>query len=303
MPLTPDDVQNKRFTVVRFGKSGYDEEEVDTFLDEIEAEMRQLLAESNSLQVAAKAAAAAPPLPAPPSAPPPPAPAPAPIASPPKTAEEHSETALRTLLLAQRTADDAIAQAKEEAEQMVSTARVKAAALERDAQTEHTAKTADLARQRAAAEAEIAELREFERDYRFRLRAYLEGQLSDLETSANSASPTLNAALTRSSNPAPVVPSLAPPTVNPPPVRSVTPPLPPSASSSAGPFSTAPAPAVPASPFTAQPPTTPTPPARSSFAPPRVQPASFDTDVDAASDVPSGPPAQADDDDTDDTGH
>ena len=57
MPLTPDDVQNKRFTVVRFGKSGYDEEEVDAFLDEIEAEMRRLLTESTSLRAAAAAAA------------------------------------------------------------------------------------------------------------------------------------------------------------------------------------------------------------------------------------------------------
>ena len=101
MPLTPDDVQNKRFTVVRFGKSGYDEEEVDSFLDEIEAEMRRLLAESNSLRAAASAPADA-----------------APVA-PAAPAEEPNETALRTLLLAQRTADDAIAQAHAEVEQIV----------------------------------------------------------------------------------------------------------------------------------------------------------------------------------------
>ena len=41
MPLTPEDVQNKRFSTVRF-KEGYDEEEVDAFLDEVEAELRQL---------------------------------------------------------------------------------------------------------------------------------------------------------------------------------------------------------------------------------------------------------------------
>ena len=58
MPLTPEDVQNKRFTVVRFGKAGYDEEEVDTFLDEIEAEMRRLLAESRRRCAASGAAAA-----------------------------------------------------------------------------------------------------------------------------------------------------------------------------------------------------------------------------------------------------
>jgi DivIVA domain-containing protein len=117
MPLTPDDVQNKRFTVVRFGKSGYDEEEVDTFLDEIEAEMRRLLSDSASLKAAADAAAAAPPPPEPAPAPPAaPEPTPEPAAAAPPPAEAPNETALRTLLLAQRTADDAIAQAIAEAE-------------------------------------------------------------------------------------------------------------------------------------------------------------------------------------------
>lgn len=37
MALTPEDVRNKQFTPVRF-REGYDEEEVDGFLDEVEAE-------------------------------------------------------------------------------------------------------------------------------------------------------------------------------------------------------------------------------------------------------------------------
>lgn len=41
MPLTPDDVANKRFKVVRF-REGYDETEVDAFLEEVEAELRRL---------------------------------------------------------------------------------------------------------------------------------------------------------------------------------------------------------------------------------------------------------------------
>src|SRR3954467_14829738 len=111
MPLTPDDVQNKRFSTVRF-KEGYDEEEVDAFLDEVETELRRLLAENSSLGRA----------PAPASQPEAPAPAAAP-------AEEPSEAALRTLLLAQRTADEAIAQAKGEADQIVSQAKVRASAI------------------------------------------------------------------------------------------------------------------------------------------------------------------------------
>src|SRR3954465_3114447 len=122
MPLTPEDVQNKRFTTVRF-KEGYDEEEVDAFLDEVEAELRRLLGENEQLRRAPKPAAPAP------APPPPPAPPPAPAPAAPGVPEEQpQEAALRTLLLAQRTADEAIAEAKAEAEQIVSSARMKAAA-------------------------------------------------------------------------------------------------------------------------------------------------------------------------------
>src|SRR5690348_12831288 len=107
MPLTPEDVQKKQFTTVRF-KEGYDEEEVDAFLDEVEAELRRLLAENQQLGRAGAPAPAAP-------VAAPEAPAAAPAPAPP--AEDPTETALRTLLLAQRTADEAIAQAKAEAEQ------------------------------------------------------------------------------------------------------------------------------------------------------------------------------------------
>jgi DivIVA domain-containing protein len=300
MPLTPEDVQNKRFTVVRFGKSGYDEEEVDTFLDEIEAEMRRLLAESDSLRTEAAAAAAAAELAeeqakAAPEPVPEPAPAPAPAA-----AEDPNETALRTLLLAQRTADDAIAQAKSEAEQMLNEARMHAASIERDAQAEHAAKRADLEAQRAGVEAQIAELREYERDYRTRLRAYLEGQLSDLENLASQAPPSppspapvpgqldLGGAPSPSDASgfeaftppavAPSIPGLMPPTTQPP----ASPPDP----AGSGQFSTA-SPPGPAP--------MPLPPHPATLTPKSDPGTGFDTDVDAGSDVPSGPPAQADD--------
>ena len=55
MPLTPEDVHNKQFTTVRL-REGYDEEEVDAFLDEVEAELTRLLRENEELR--AKLAAA-----------------------------------------------------------------------------------------------------------------------------------------------------------------------------------------------------------------------------------------------------
>ncbi|HET6693535.1 MAG TPA: DivIVA domain-containing protein, partial [Pedococcus sp.] len=49
MALTPEDVLNKNFTPTQF-RRGYDEREVDDFLDEVVAEMRRLVKESDDLR-------------------------------------------------------------------------------------------------------------------------------------------------------------------------------------------------------------------------------------------------------------
>ena len=49
MPLTPEDVSNKRFTPVRL-REGYDMGEVDQFLDEVEAELARLTKENDDLK-------------------------------------------------------------------------------------------------------------------------------------------------------------------------------------------------------------------------------------------------------------
>lgn len=174
MVLTPEDVHNKRFRVTRM-KAGYDEEEVDAFLDEVEAELRRLLAENDQLRAqlsSSEGGAAAAVVP-----PPPPQ---APAAAPPAPAEGQ-EAALRTLLLAQRTADEAIAEARAEAAELVRAARNQAAAIEQEARERRAAETAGLARERQELETAIEALRGFEREYRTRLRAYLQSQLRELE--------------------------------------------------------------------------------------------------------------------------
>ncbi|WP_305783617.1 DivIVA domain-containing protein [Symbioplanes lichenis] len=50
MSLTPADVHNIAFKRPPMGKRGYDEEEVDAFLDEVEQELIRLLEENNALQ-------------------------------------------------------------------------------------------------------------------------------------------------------------------------------------------------------------------------------------------------------------
>ena len=84
MPLTPAAVQHTTFKVVRRKDAGYDIDEVDAFLDTVEAELARLLTENAELRERASAAAArsqagseSPPPPAAPAS------QPAPAATPP----------------------------------------------------------------------------------------------------------------------------------------------------------------------------------------------------------------------------
>lgn len=208
MPLTPEDVRNKQFTTVRL-REGYDEDEVDAFLDEVETELRRLIRENDELRAklaaATRAASAAPaasttaPQPVvvkePAPEPPKPAPAPQPPAPVVEQQPSSSDGAARVLALAQQTADQAIAEARTEANKIVGDARQraeaierearsKADALERDAQDKHRSIIGVLETQRTALETQLDQLRQFEREYRSRLKSFLEGQLRQLENSA-----------------------------------------------------------------------------------------------------------------------
>lgn len=207
MPLTPEDVRNKQFTTVRL-REGYDEDEVDAFLDEVETELRRLIRENDELRAklaaATRAASAAPAasttapqaiVKEPEPAPEPPKPAPAPPPPPPVVESSGADSAARVLALAQQTADQAIAEARTEANKIVGDARQraeaierearsKADALERDAQDKHRSIIGVLETQRTALETQLDQLRQFEREYRSRLKSFLEGQLRQLENSA-----------------------------------------------------------------------------------------------------------------------
>jgi DivIVA domain-containing protein len=278
MPLTPAEVHNVAFKKPPIGKRGYDEEEVDAFLDIVEVELSRLIEENNDLrarlsagpqgggggggvdpaelaaardengrlqnriaeleralnqgkngaqqqvvqlqqQVAAleqqlaenrkqleqaqlnlaeaqRAAASAPKAGAGPA--------------------EHHAQAVQMLALAQQTADQHLAQSKAEAERLLSEARQSADATLAEAhdrssrqiaEAETRAKqlneessaranqtiqdaeqraatiTAQLEQRKAALERRLEELRTFEREYRTRLKSYLESQLRDLDAS------------------------------------------------------------------------------------------------------------------------
>jgi DivIVA domain-containing protein len=224
MPLTPADVHNVAFKKPPIGKRGYDEEEVDAFLDEVERELARLIEENNELRAQAERGGGVRPA------------GPGPGADP-RLAQENAELkaqldrlnrdkaaaeqaarsmqaeleqfraqggpvvsgdgeqqALRVLMMAQRTADDHVADARREsdklltdartkAEEVTREARAKADALERDARQRHQEAMGGLDAKRSALQKHIEELKQFEREYRTRLKAYLESQLRDLDGS------------------------------------------------------------------------------------------------------------------------
>jgi DivIVA domain-containing protein len=163
MPLTPEDVRNKRFTPVRL-REGYDMGEVDQFLDEVEAELERLTVENEELRAKVSAASSGEPtglIPAlessapaestPEKAPEPepepePAPslesAPTPAAAPAAPAAEApvrptmgdaSSAAARLLEIASTNADQLMEAAKDEADRVVGEARTKAERLTNEA--------------------------------------------------------------------------------------------------------------------------------------------------------------------------
>jgi DivIVA domain-containing protein len=284
MPLTPAEVHNVAFKKPPIGKRGYDEEEVDAFLDIVEVELARLIEENNDLRARLSSGQPAP------------APAQAQPAASDNGAElvaardengrlqgriaelertinqskngaqqqivqlqqqlaqserslaesrkqleqaqqnlaaaqkaegpnlskeatpaaEHHAQAVQMLALAQQTADQHLAQSKAEAERLLGEARANAdatlseaneRATQQVAEAEARAKqlneessaraaqalqeaeqrastiTAQFEQRKAALERRVEELRTFEREYRTRLKSYLESQLRDLDAS------------------------------------------------------------------------------------------------------------------------
>jgi hypothetical protein len=78
--------------------------------------------------------------------------------------------------------------ARTRSETMERESRAKAAALEQDAERRYSEAMGSLEEKRTSLERRIEELRTFEREYRTRLRSYLESHLRDLD-SRGSAEP------------------------------------------------------------------------------------------------------------------
>ncbi|WP_202616334.1 MULTISPECIES: DivIVA domain-containing protein [unclassified Actinomyces] len=196
--LTADDVLNKKFQATKF-REGYEQDEVDEFLDEVVEAMRQLEAENADLKAKLEAANArvaelgegtqA-------------APAaqqettvvePVVEQAPAQAVEESQEPAAASgmLELAQRLHDEHVANGKAEGERIIAEARATGEQVVREAEDQRNRTLAQLEKERSGLEHKIDELRRFESDYRTRLKSYLQNLLTTVEDGNESASPNL----------------------------------------------------------------------------------------------------------------
>jgi len=221
MPLTPTDVHNVAFKKPPIGKRGYDEEEVDAFLDEVEHELTRLAEENRSLRGQVERVGGGT------------SPAAATVvissevtelrarldqlreakakaeqnarsvqaqleharntAPPAPSSGDSDDRNARVLMMAQRTADDHIGDARREsatvlgdardkAKLIVSEAQIEAATLESEARRRHTEAMNGLENMRNALQLELKKLGQLEESYRAALQSHLTQQLEELDS-------------------------------------------------------------------------------------------------------------------------
>jgi len=229
--LTADDVLNKKFQPTKF-REGYDQDEVDDFLDEVVNTLRVVGSENEELKAKLEAAerrvAELSSGGAPAAQDAAEAPAEQTAQFSPVTSQEDTSAAEETptdqgeetaeadeapateqapssqeagttggdepasatgmLQLAQRLHDEYVSNGKTEADRLVSEARAEGERLTREADEQRNRTLSQLEGERSLLERKIDELRVFERDYRTRLKSYLEGLLSDVEGRGSIAS-------------------------------------------------------------------------------------------------------------------
>lgn len=199
--LTTEDVLNKKFTYVKF-REGYDQVEVDEFLDQVVQTIYALQVENQDLKEKLEAAErriselqAAPPaqsgptqsVPVPEVATPPQEqpqttePVQPEAAAPATSAEPPSDSATSMLALAQRVHDEYVRDGREESERIIAEARTKGDEIVADAQHQHERILAQLDQERGLLETKINELRGFESDYRKSIREHLQNLLQQVD--------------------------------------------------------------------------------------------------------------------------
>ena len=181
MALTPEDIVNKRFQSTKF-REGYDQDEVDDFLDEVVVEMRRVVAENDELsqKLAASEARIAElqrgggsqssvgvtPLPA------------------AGGDVVEAENANNLLQLARRLHEEHVREGLQKRDELIAEGHAQAARIVQEAETEHRQVVERLGAERKTIENSVEELRNFEREYRSSLREFINQQLAGLETTS-----------------------------------------------------------------------------------------------------------------------
>lgn len=187
MALTAEDIVNKRFQSTKF-REGYDQDEVDDFLDEVVVEMRRVLAENEDLtqKLAASEARIAElqrsggsqssvgvsPL--------------------PTTGDDvvEAENANNLLQLARRLHEEHVREGIQKRDELIAEGHAQAARIVQEAEIEHLQFKQRLESERASIESEVEGLKAFEREYRSSLKSFINDQLRNLDmTSQPGASP------------------------------------------------------------------------------------------------------------------
>jgi DivIVA domain-containing protein len=171
MALTPEEILSKRFQTTKF-RDGYDQDEVDDFLDEVVLEMRRLVAENADLRAGAGSAGQIERVEVPeyPVAP-----------EPGSGASLETTDASRSIIeLAQKLHADHVRDGQLKRDKLVREGQEQAARLVRDAEAQAREVLGQLEINRRVVEQTIDELKRFETDYRSRLRDYIEDQLETL---------------------------------------------------------------------------------------------------------------------------
>jgi len=215
MALTPEDVVNKRFQPTKF-REGYDQDEVDDFLDEVVVELRRLNQENEELKQrlvasesriaelqrsGAQAAGGAPTqavaaVPAVDTAeldrlkqeneelkerl----AAAPQAAAAAPVDPNNDPNSTNNLLQLARRLHEEHVKEGLEKRDALVAEGHATAARIVAEAESKQRAQISALDQERGLLENRIDELRTFEREYRQKLKGLIESQLRELDNSS-----------------------------------------------------------------------------------------------------------------------
>ena len=151
--LTTEDVLNKKFQYVKF-REGYDQVEVDEFLDEVVSTIYALQMENQDLKEKLEAAE--------------------------RRVAADAESATSMLALAQRVHDEYVRDGEEQSAKIIADANAKRDEIIADAQKQHETILTQLDQERELLENKINGLRTFESEYRSNLRGHLESLLAEV---------------------------------------------------------------------------------------------------------------------------